>query len=234
MQKSFPIIVLVLLFASLSFPNYAYSVEDDLGLWTPVWITQPINNKFSTLLEISPRFQGNITYFNQLFIRPAIEYKFSKNLSFWQGYSWNPRFHPNYKREQRIWQQLLLEKEFKKYTLQNRLRLEEHFMQDVSGVPIKLRYRTGASIPLDKKKLWRLVLWDEIWLNLGNHFNGPQSGFDRNWIFTGINKRITDNVSLEAGYQLEYINRTSPTQDLLNHVIVINTYFFLPQFRKSK
>ena len=208
------------------------AVSNDLGLWTPIWITQPINKRFSTLLEISPRNQENVTHINQLFIRPAVEYKLNKNLSFWQGYSWDPLFLPIYKREQRIWQQILLENYFKKFRFENRIRLEERFIQDVHGVPVRFRYRTGTWTPIDKNGIWKLVLWDEIWFNMGNHFNGPQSGFDRNWLFAGINKKISDNVSLEVGYQLEYANRTSPRQDLLNHIIVINTYFNLPQLFK--
>ena len=212
----------------------SFAVENDLSLWSPVWITQPINNKFSTLLEINPRIAKNVTHISQLFIRPAIEYKLNKNLSFWQGYSWDPSFIPRYTREQRIWEQVLHQKYFSKARLENRLRLEERFIQDVHGVAVRFRYRTGIWTPIDKNEIWKFVLWDEVWFNMGDHFKGPQSGFDRNWLFAGINKNISDNVSLEVGYQLEYANRTSPRQDFLNHIIVINTYFNLPQVFKSR
>ena len=203
------------------------AVENDLGLWAPVWITLPINKKVSSLLEISPRTQDNVTRFDQLFIRPALTYHLNDKLSLWQGYSWDPIFHP-FRNEQRIWQQIQLNEDFKKYSLESRFRLEERFLEGISGFPIRGRYRLGGWIPLDKNKIWRLVLWDEVWFNFNSRQTGPQAGYDRNWLFAGINKKISKNVTLEGGYMFQYINNRSPEQDLLNHVILINLYITLP------
>ena len=50
------------------------AIENDLGLWTPVFITLPINKKVSNQLEINPRLQDNVTRFDQLFIRPSLDF----------------------------------------------------------------------------------------------------------------------------------------------------------------
>ena len=208
------------------------AVENDLGLWTPTWITLPINKKVSSLLEISPRSQDNVTQFNQLFIRPALIYHLNDKLSLWQGYSWDPLFHP-FKNEQRVWQQIQLNENFKKYSLESRFRLEERFIEDVSGSPVRGRYRLGAWIPLDKDKIWKFVLWDEVWFNFNSRQNGPQAGYDRNWLFAGINKKFSKAVTLEGGYMFQYVNNQSSKQDLLNHVILVNLYITLPQLMKK-
>ena len=223
------LLIILLIFISIC-PCKA--VENDLGLWTPVFITLPINKKVSSSLEINPRTQDDVTRFDQLFIRPALSYRLSDKLSLWQGYSWNPIFHP-FKNNQRIWQQIQLNEDFKKYSLESRFRLEERFLEGVSGIPVRGRYRLGAWIPLDKNKIWKFVLWDEIWFNFNSRPNGPQSGYDRNWLFAGINKKISENVNLEGGYMFQYINNRSPKQDLLNHVILVNLYITLPQLLKE-
>ena len=222
------LLIILLVFIS-SCPCKA--VENDLGLWTPVFITLPINKKVSSQLEINPRLQDDVTKFNQLFIRPSLTYNLNKFLSFTQGYSWNPLFHP-FKNNQRIWQQVQLSNDFSKLRFENRFRLEERFIEGVSGVPVRGRYRIGTWIPLDKEKKWTFVTWDEIFVNFNSRPNGPQAGYDRNWLFTGINKKISENVNLEGGYMFQYINNTSPAQDLLNHVILVNLYVTLPQLMK--
>ena len=223
------LLIILLVFIS-SCPCKA--VQNDLGLWTPVWITLPVNEKISTQLEISLRNQDNVTRFDQLFIRPSVTYLLNKHLSLTQGYSWNPIFHP-FKNNQRIWEQVQLSNDFSKLRLENRFRLEERFIENVSGLPIRGRYRIGTWIPLDKEKKWTFVTWDEIFVNFNSRPGGPQGGFDRNWLFAGINKKISENVNLEGGYMFQYVNNKSPSKDFLNHVILINLYVTLPQLFKN-
>ena len=221
------VIILLISFSDCS----CKAVENDLGLWTPVWITLPINEKISGQLEISPRLQDNVTKLNQLFIRPSLTYNLNKFLSFTQGYSWNPGFDP-FSNRSRIWEQIQLSNNFSKLRFENRFRLEERFIENISGVPVRGRYRIGAWDPIDKEKKWTCVTWDEIFVNFNSRPEGPQGGFDRNWLFAGINKKISENVNLEGGYMFQYVNNRSPRQDLLNHVILVNLYITLPQLMK--
>ncbi len=83
--------------------------------------------------------------------------------------------------------------------------------------------------PLGNKKKWLLVISNELFLNLNSHFKGPQARIDQNKFFTGINKKISDNINLEGGYQLQYINQKGPQADKLNHIVLFNLYIPLPQ-----
>lgn len=209
------------------------SWENDLGLWSPIHFSLPINKKLKTHFEISPRIQENITHINQLLVRPSVGYQLTDNLSFWQGYGWVTNYIPRFTREERIWQQILHEKEFSKFRLTNRFRLEERFIQDINGAPIRTRYLLRAMFPLEKKKEWFFVTSDELFVNLDSHFEGPQAGIDQNRLFVGLNHKVSDNVNLEGGYQMQYLNRQSSAQDRLNHIILIKMYFDLPQLMKD-
>ena len=209
-------------------------LEDDFGIWAPVIINAPITKKVKGYFEVNPRIQENGTHINQLLVRPALGYKLNENLSIWQGYGWVTNYLPRFFREQRIWQQILHEKEFPKFTLINRLRLEERFMQNVEGVNLRTRYMLKGIYPIGKRKIWGIVMYDELFINLVSHFGGPQAGIDQNRFFVGLNRKINDNLTVEGGYQMQYINLNGPSIDKLNHIALINLYVSLPQLIHKK
>ena len=228
----YSLIVLVLVFPKASFAD-PYLI-DDLGLWSPVYIKLPVNEKIKLNFEANPRIQENITHINQLLIRPSIGYQLTKNLSVWQGYCWVTNYIPRFIREERIWQQLLHEKEFSKFSLTNRFRLEERLIQDVEGVSLRGRYLLKTLFPITKNKHWSFVLSDELFVNLDAHHDGPQVGIDQNRFFIGVNRKLSENVSIEGGYQMQYVNFLSPYIDRLNHIVLVNLYINLPQLMKNK
>lgn len=114
MHNIFKCYFLILVFLFF-FPIVALAdpyIEDDLGLWTPIYIQTPITKKVRLNLEVNPRIQENIRDVFQLLLRPSISYKLTENLSIWQGYAWVTFYNPRFLREQRIWQQILYEKFF--------------------------------------------------------------------------------------------------------------------------
>ena len=216
--------------------NPAFAIQNDLGLWIPEWITLPVTDKWSTTLETSPRFQfrNKVNKFDRFFLRPFVSYRLTEDLTLSQGYSWNPTFNPKFNVENRIWEQLQYDKPFSRFNLRNRLRLEEIFTHGNPGVGVRPRYLLGVSIPFGKEKKWSFVVWDEIWAFLNTRTPGSKAGFDRNWFFVGLNRRINKYITAEGGYNFQYINNRSPAQDKLNHVIQLNFYVQLPQLIHKK
>lgn len=176
------------------------AVENDLGLWTPVYIKLPVTEKIITQLEINPRIQENITHINQLLVRPSIGYQLSKNLSIWQRYAWVTNYIPNFVNENRIWQQILYGREIGRFILSSRSHLEERFIKNVHGSPIRFRNMFRVQYTLNKNKDLAFVIYDEPFINIGTHFQGPQSGIDQNRFFTGLNKKINQYTNIEGGY----------------------------------
>lgn len=205
----------------------AHAIENDLGLWTPVYITYPIHGKFKGYFEVNPRLQDNITDFSQLLIRPAFGYKINKSFSIWQGYAWVTSYIPRFRNENRIFQQLLLENSFRSLKLTHRARLEERFIENTGSTSIRGRYMLRSMLQLDKLKKWALVIYDEFFLNLNSASNGPGGGIDQNRLFVGINRTFNKNVNADIGYQMQFLNIKAPKENKLNHEILINIFLDL-------
>ena len=99
---------------------------------------------------------------------------------------------------------------------------------------MRTRYYVRLQYPLDKKKIWSLVAQTEPFVTLNTRPHGPKAGLDRINSFFGINKIISENLNIDLGYQLQYVNLISPVQDRLNHTILVAFYFNLPQVIEKK
>lgn len=230
-------ILLVLFLVLFTFirPQFALAdryIDDDLGLWINNNINLPITEKVQSRFQISPRLLDNITDFNQFILHSILGYKLNKNLSIWQGHAWSTTYIPHFRREQRIYQEVLLQNEFPKFNLENRIRLDERFIQD-AGFSFRPRYRLKAIIPFGKNNPWSLVTFNELFINLTSSSNGPKRGIDQNRIFAGLRRKISDNVSVEGGYQLQYVNSNGPKVDKFNHFILLRFEVTLPQLLRK-
>jgi hypothetical protein len=164
---------------------------------------------------------NHFTHEGQLLVRPALGYQLNKAVSVWQGYGWTPSYQPQFRNEHQIWEQVLLQKNFKHLNLSNRTRLEIRRIQDAQGTALRLRDQLRAAIPLGKTP-WSLVAYDEPFFNLNSVQAGPHSGFNQNWAFLGINRKITRNVNAEVGYLNNYVRNFRPVPDRINHVIMFS------------
>lgn len=230
-------IVIFIFFILQAFPLCAFASshqEDDLGLWLLTNVKLPISEKFYTKFQISPRLLDNTTDINQFILHSLLGYKINDNISVSQGHAWNTTYIPRVRREQRIYQELILEKELSKFDIENRFRLDERFIQNSDSVVIRPRYRLQTTIPMTKDKKWNLVFFDELFVNLNSASGGPKQGIDQNRIYAGIKKILSENISLEAGYQLQHLNSTAPRIDKFNHFILLNLEMTLPQLISRK
>ena len=216
--------------------NYALAGEtfkNDLGLWTAVNISLPIKGKFESRFQISPRWLDNATDFNQFILHGLLGYRFNKHVSFFQGHAWSTLYIPNFRREQRPYQELTISHNVRKLSFDHRFRFEERFIQDIEGISLRARYRIKGTYPLDKKEKWSLVLFDELFVNLNSHFGGPRAGIDHNRIYAGVNHKFNENISTELGYQLQHVHRPGPAVENLNHFVFFYLNFFLPPIVKN-
>lgn len=224
-MKRFILITAILLLTSFYITcNNSLAIENNFQLWTPVYLQFPIKEKFLGGLEISPRLGNNVTDLSQLIIRPSIGYKLKENLILWQGYAWSPSFVPRFRNENRIWQQIQLSKNFSKFKMTNFFRLEERLIEDTGSAALRGRYTFQLEYPLDKKKLWSLVLSDKFYFNFYSVAEGPDAGADQNRIFIGINKEINKRIKLETGYQFQHLLKKGRPERKLIHSIISTIY----------
>lgn len=231
MLKDYKFFVFILLtFINFNLP--ANCIENDLGSWIGTRFDVPITKKTYGRIYASPRLLDNSTDFSQFILHGLLGYKFNKNFSVWQGYAWSTTYIPNFRREQRPYNDIVLENSFKKLNIENRVRFEERFLQDIEGISIRGRYRLKSSYPLDKKGKWSAVFFDEVFFNCNSHNGGPQAGLDQNRIYLGLNRKINEHFNIDGGYQLQHSHRKGPDNDILNHFIIFNLNFVLPQLIK--
>ncbi len=204
----------------------AYASSDDFQIWSPVYLSYSYTDKIQGWYEVQPRFGENATRVNQLLLRTAMGFRMTKSWSIWQGYAWTPSFEPGFVNENRIYQQVVYAQKLSAFDVMSRTRLEQRWIQHVSGTAIRFRTLLRGRFPLDDARDWGLVTQNEIFFNLNSPTNGPGDGFDQNRFFFGLNKKINEHLSVDGGYQLQAINTSeSSLFNTLNHIILMQFFF---------
>ncbi len=201
------------------------ATEHDGQLWIPFYLTASLTDRVLGYFEVNPRFGDNVSEINQLLIRPALGYQLTPHFSLWQGYAWVTNYQPSFRGEQRIFQQAIYSRPFHAFRLLSRTRLEERWIQDSRGTSLRAREMLRFMVPVAGSEVWSFVVYDEIFVNLNSIENGPQSGFDQNRAFVGINRTINRHMNVDLGYQNVAVNTVEPGfVDKHLHVILIQTF----------
>ncbi len=198
-------------------------------MWTPVYIDVPIskNKKTRGYFEANPRMGDNLNGVDQLLLRSALGYRFTPKLSGYLGHVWVGNFQPEFLKENRVFQQLGFGHVIRKrLQVLHRARLEERFIQNTDGeCSMRARYMLRFALPL--KERFYAVVSDELFVNLNTVPNGPLRGIDQNRIYAGIGRQMNNKMRLEVGYQQQYVNRSDPTDDRANHILVTSLFLSL-------
>lgn len=203
-------------------------VEHDLQIWSPITLDIPIKRKLRGYFEVGPRIGDGASRINQLLIRPGLEYRFNNSFSLFSGYLWQSTYQYNPSKvlhEHRIWEQILIQKRFKRLETINRTRLEQRCFEDLGGTGNRLRHLAKGNIHFSKPFYWATS--NELFLNLNSVNDGPQRGVDQNRFFTGLGVQLGKNDRVEFGYQYQYVNRSDEFDDLANHALIFQMFWGL-------
>ena len=215
-----------LIFSLAVMKRIVYAGSDDFQIWSPVYLAYSHTDKIQGWYELQPRFGENASQVNQLLLRIAFGYRVTNQWSLWQGYAWTPSFEPGFVSENRIFQQLVYAEGYPVVDVMSRTRLEQRWIQHVSGTAVRFRTLLRGRFPLDDSRVWGLVTQNEIFFNLNSPTNGPGGGFDQNRFFVGLNKKINEHLSVDCGYQLQAINTNeSSLFNTLNHILLMQFFF---------
>ncbi|MGQ0667677.1 MAG: DUF2490 domain-containing protein [Nitrospiraceae bacterium] len=204
------------------------SVNQDFRLWSPVFLTVPLSKSFVGYMEVNPRFGDDVSELDQILLRPAIGYKLTDHLSIWQGYAWIGNYQPRFTDEHRVFQQLIYSRKFPSFKILSRSRLEERIIDNADGTAVRARTLLRADFPLPDLSNWAIVVFDEIFVNLNTVGHGPEAGLDQNRFFLGMNRRFTEQVNMDLGYQMQALNNSqSGIINQINHVILLQMFINL-------
>ncbi|HEU0069236.1 MAG TPA: DUF2490 domain-containing protein, partial [Nitrospiraceae bacterium] len=124
--------------------------------------------------------------------------------------------------------QLTYREKFSFVKVVSRTRLEERFIEHTDSASIRARTLLRGDFPLPNAPEWALVVYDEIFVNLNAVKNGPDSGFDQNRFFVGINREFTKQFNMDVGYQMQAINgNQAGLINQINHVILLQFHINL-------
>lgn len=190
------------------------SMNDAKGSWR-LWTDEQL------------RFGDGSSRFSQGLVRPGVGYAFNNAWSLWAGYAYIRTDQPytlTPSNENRIWQQVTWQGVAGRTDLSSRTRLEERFHSAGSDTGVRLREMGKLMQPLGSRKIWLIVVYDEMFVNLNSTNFGARAGADRNRVFVGPGINLSKSVRAELGYLNQYtFNGNGP--DRVDNVFSINVFW---------
>ncbi len=205
------------------------SAQGEVGNWLMYFGQNRISDLWSLHTEFQHRNHTVLpTDKEQLLLRVGLNYHLSPSafISAGYGYITSYDFDGDYRmadrKEQRIWQQLIMINSLGRIKFEHRYRLEQRWVdQEYSN---RIRYRLMAFIPLNKPTIQPgtifIGLYDEIFLNTREAF------FDRNRLYGALGYQISNATGLQAGMLHQQVGNQGKWY--LQLAVVFN-----PDFRKS-
>ncbi len=199
--------------------------------WNTITIKANLNDKLFLKNEINFRRTNFLRDWEQLVLRPSVEYQFNDGITtatgytFIQNYTYADFSAPIDTKENNLWQQVLLKQDFGGFEISHRIRFEERFRETVAfsnAAPIlsgtdyssRLRYRFIVAIPVLKKQGITALAYDEVFLDFENSLQPKK--LDQNWMFVGLRFRESEHITITSGYHNIYVPRENSS--ITNHI----------------
>lgn len=154
----------------------------------------------------------------QFISRGAIGYDLTPKLTLFQGYAVSSQYEPK-RIEHRSFQEVLAKTNTSIGDFVHRVRFEQRFFEKKRNVSLRGRYSLKYVLPVTN--LLSFTTDNEVFFHMNDGDSGPQSGFDQNRFSLGVSHRLRDGVSLNLGYQNQFIERRGEQADTLNHALVL-------------
>lgn len=252
MKKRLPL----LLFASiLLFHFHSNAQQTRNSGWGMSMNTFKLNEKFSFFFDAQLRSNNNWIQPETFIFRPAIGYALNKTTILSLGVAavtnWRELPFTGPADEQtivrdgvsdnRIWQQLIVNKKYGNSTLQHRLRLEERGLGtlETDGKQIfarnrkfnaRFRYFSRWLKPINPNTNFQkgayLALQNEFFLNAIGAKYANNKLFDQSRTYGGLGYRTSKEFDIELGYMLQLIVRNN-TSNIRNHIAQVSTFIRL-------
>jgi hypothetical protein len=156
------------------------------------------------------REDHNISRMDNSIFRPNVQYEFARNWRVGVGYiqfqSWQSPFHA----ERGPFEDLYYQNKVGKVGLLGRLRFNETFADNNSAVFVTSAFFASASAPILDSD-WFFNLSNEIYFALKtDYYPGRKTGYAENKTFFGTGYKVSSEVTLLGGYEINMLNFTTP------------------------
>jgi Protein of unknown function (DUF2490) len=194
--------------------------------------------KWGVHLEGQWRRHDVATQWQQLLLRPAVNYTIHPNITLTAGYGFIkthrygefPVAQPF--PEHRFYQQAQITQKIGNVNTAHRYRLEQRFLGEMSPTRQVLRYRHEnrfrymyrVMIPIKGK--WSLALYDEVMFNFGK--NVAANIFDQNRAYAAAAYQMHKHARLEVGFMEQTLQQRNGRVFENNHTFQVAIYSNLP------
>lgn len=219
-------------------PAGAQTVQENFRVWAAYFGDHPfVESQWGLHLEAHVRRQDELTRWQQLLIRPGVNFRVNRFLTLTVGWAFN-RTYPTPSstgpptNEQRLWEQAWLRYSTGKVAWSSRFRLENRFLPVASGYRFenRLRYWQQATVPV-KRQLY-VTGYDEVWFYVAPYQAG--SAFDQNRAYVALGFSVKPDWRIETGYLNQtLLERTGRVLEV-NHMVVISVYSTAGLRRKQR
>ena len=202
-------VFIALLFVSVSFQSF--SQASNLGSWYSYLGTYKVAKRWNIQANTQLRFYNIMGDWDQYLLRIGTNYSLDKagnyqaglGMDYWYNESYidntDKKFDYN---EFRIYEQLVVKSNIKRFYFQHRYRLENIFREN-QDLRFRFRYMLQVKMALNKKRItpgaFYIGLINETWINA----NGP-TDFDRHWLQYTLGYNLNNKWTFEAGNQTQF------------------------------
>ena len=198
--------------------------ETASSFWFMSLTRMTLSDDYRSFIDLQPRTalngvgddtDGDV---RQLLMRGALGYQLSENTGLYQGYAVIPTYEPK-KVEHRSFQELLISDPWESFKLVHRVRFEQRLLEGSENIALRGRYFIRFTKPIPSLENFSLASNEEVFFNLNDANNGPDTGFDQNRLFLGVNYRVSKSLSFDLGYQHQHVNRRGGKDDVSNQIL---------------
>jgi hypothetical protein len=122
--------------------------------------------------------------------------------------------------EQRLWQQVEYTVPLGRWSIENRARIEERFVDGAAGTAARLRYRFRVEHPLGRTR-WLVGASEELWVHMNTVGLAATRGVDQNRVALTAEREVSRHFSIEPGYIYVYANAPPPARNGAAHVMTL-------------
>ena len=209
--------------------------DPNSNLWVSHWGDQRLHDRWSLHTELHWRRADLGVNWQQLLVRPAVNFHLNDQVLFTLGYSYYFNYQygdhpiPFQNWEHHLYQQVQLTQPIGRVKFQHRFRMEERFIAQLtpsSSDPStgefdrytyqsRFRYRVWLTVPLGDHQnvepgVWSFNLYDEVFLNFGDDHR--MDYIHQNRLSGLIAYQVSKPFSILAGYLYQTIQRPGAAQ----------------------
>jgi len=237
------ILVVLLLLSPFSVTAQERISDHNFNGWFTYFGDHPVaGSKWGIHLEGQLRRNDFVTKWQQLLLRPGVNYQVSKAVTLTAGYAFvRSNTYSEFaapapvSMEHRLWQQAWIRYRTGRINWSTRLRFENRFLgaPDPRNGGTKYRFENRfrawqqIKIPIAPKKYF--TAYDEFWVYVKPYQSN--SLFDQNRAYVALGFDLKPTLRLEVGYMNQTLLVRSGSRLEYNHTIVVSLFSTAPFFR---